>query len=36
MNLWMILGDFNLIRAPEDRNRPGGDSNNMMAFSTVI
>jgi hypothetical protein len=36
MNLWMILGDFNLIRAPEDRNRPGGDSNNMMAFNSVI
>lgn len=21
---WMILGDFNLIRKPEDRNKPGG------------
>ena len=22
--LWLIVGDFNLIRSPEDRNRPGG------------
>jgi hypothetical protein len=21
---WIILGDFNLIRKPEDRNKPGG------------
>jgi exonuclease III len=26
MDLWMILGDFNLKRAPDDRNRPGGDT----------
>ena len=22
---WLIVGDFNLMRAPENRNRPGGD-----------
>jgi hypothetical protein len=32
----MILGDFNLIRALEDRNRPRGDTNNMMSFNSVI
>jgi endonuclease/exonuclease/phosphatase family metal-dependent hydrolase len=36
MKLWMILGDFNQIRAPEDRNRPKGDINNMMSFNIVI
>ena len=24
---WIIMGDFNFIRTPEDRNRPGGDVN---------
>jgi exonuclease III len=22
---WLVVGDFNLIRGPENRNRPGGD-----------
>lgn len=34
--LWMIVGDFNLIRGPSNRNRPGGDSNNMMLFNSII
>jgi hypothetical protein len=29
---WMILGDFNLMRNPTDRNRTGGDKNNMLLF----
>jgi exonuclease III len=33
---WMLMGDFNLIRNPGDRNRSGGDSNNMLLFNTVI
>jgi hypothetical protein len=33
---WMVMGDFNLIRNPGDRNRSGGDSNNMLLFNTVI
>jgi hypothetical protein len=36
MQLWMLLGDFNLIRAPEHKNRPGGDSNHMMLFNNMI
>ena len=34
--LWMIVGDFNLIRSPEDRNRPGGDVNEMLLFNEAI
>lgn len=26
---WLIVGDSNLIRKPEDRNRPGGNVNDM-------
>lgn len=33
---WMLLGDFNLIRKPEDRNRPGGDMNEMFRFNVAI
>lgn len=36
MDYWMIMGDFKLIRGPEDRNRPGGDHNNMMLFNSII
>jgi hypothetical protein len=32
----MILGDFNLMRNPSDRNRNGEDTNNMLLFNTVI
>lgn len=34
--LWMILGDFNFTRGPENRNKPGGDPNNMMTFNNII
>lgn len=34
--LWMVVGDFNLIRRQEDRNKPGGDINIMMAFNEAI
>lgn len=33
---WMILGDFNLIRKPEDRNKPGGDLAEMFRFNSAI
>jgi hypothetical protein len=33
---WLILGDFNLIRKPEDRNKPGGDLGNMFKFNEAI
>lgn len=33
---WIIMGDFNFIRQPPDRNRPGGDVNNMLLFNEAI
>jgi exonuclease III len=33
---WIIMGDFNVIRAPEDISRTRGDCNNMMLFKAVI
>ena len=30
---WILLGDFNLLRSPSDRNRPGGDINEMLFFN---
>jgi hypothetical protein len=34
--LWMILGDFNMIGSNADRNRPGGNNNTMMLFNSLI
>jgi len=34
--LWMILGDFNLLRSPEVRNCPDGDVNEMLHFNESI
>jgi len=33
---WMILGDFNLIRAQENRNKPGGSIEEMFMFNDAI
>lgn len=33
---WIVLGDFNLIRKLEDRNRPGGDLAEMFRFNSAI
>lgn len=33
---WIIVGDFNLIRRLEDRNREGGDINEMFLFNEAI
>jgi hypothetical protein len=35
-HLWIILGDFNLIRRPENRNKPGGDNQIMQLFNEAI
>jgi hypothetical protein len=32
----LILGDFNFIRQPSDRNKPGGDINGMLLFNEAI
>lgn len=33
---WMIIGDFSFIRSPSDRNRAGGDANEMLLFNEAI
>jgi exonuclease III len=33
---WLIVGDFNLYRSPEDRNQPGGDHLDMYLFNEAI
>jgi hypothetical protein len=33
---WLIVGDFNLLRAPENRNKPGGSVAEMFAFNSAI
>jgi exonuclease III len=33
---WLVLGDFNFIRKPTDRNKPGGDVNDMLLFNEAI
>lgn len=33
---WVIMGDFNLYRYPENRNRDGADSNEMFLFNSTI
>jgi hypothetical protein len=33
---WIIMGDFNLIQRPKNKNRLGDDSNMMMAFNDAI
>jgi hypothetical protein len=33
---WLILGDFDFIRNPTDRNKQGGDINEMLAFNDSI
>jgi exonuclease III len=33
---WIVMGDFNFIRKPSDRNKPGGDVNEMLLMQLVI
>ena len=33
---WLIAGDFNFIRKPSDKNKPGGDVNDMLLFNEAI
>ena len=36
MSNWLLLGDFNFIRSPDNRNKPGGDVNEMFIFNDII
>ena len=33
---WVILGDFNLMRDPSNRNKPGADLNEIFMFNETI
>ena len=33
---WIIVGDFNLMRSPNNRNRLGGDVTKMLLFNEAI
>jgi len=33
---WIIVGDFNLMRSPDNRNRPRGDVTEMLLFNEAI
>jgi hypothetical protein len=33
---WMIIGDFNFYRTPINRNRGGGNYNDMKIFNSII
>jgi endonuclease/exonuclease/phosphatase family metal-dependent hydrolase len=33
---WMLLEDFNFYRSLQDRNREGGNMNDIMVFNEII
>ena len=33
---WLLIGDFNLMRSPANRNKPGGDVAQMLMFNEAI
>lgn len=33
---WIVVGDFNLYRNPDDRNKAGADYNEMLMFNGAI
>jgi len=33
---WLVVGEFNLIRRPKDRNKEGAGPNEMFAFNEAI
>ena len=33
---WIVVGDFNLMRKQEDRNKEGGDLTEMFMFNDAI
>lgn len=32
----VLVGDFNLIRSPDNRNMPGANKNDLMLFNDLI
>jgi hypothetical protein len=35
-DLWIVMGDFNMIRSTADRNRLGGNLSNILHFNSII
>ena len=33
---WLLLGDFNYMRDPDNRNKPGGNLNDMITSNDII
>jgi hypothetical protein len=33
---WLLVGDFNLIHIPSDKNKLGGNVQNMLDFNAAI
>jgi hypothetical protein len=33
---WLILGDFNFIGSLANRNKPGGNVDDMLTFNDII
>jgi hypothetical protein len=33
---WLVIGDFNFVRSHENRNKDGGDVNDMFLFNEII
>lgn len=33
---WIVMGDFNLIRSPDNRNKIGGNLSEMFMFNNAI
>jgi endonuclease/exonuclease/phosphatase family metal-dependent hydrolase len=33
---WLLVGDYNFIRSLENRNKPGGNVNDMLIFNDFI
>lgn len=33
---WILVGDFNFIRSPDNINKPGGSASDMMLFNDII
>jgi hypothetical protein len=33
---WMLIGDFNFYRSLQDRNREGGNMQDIMVFNEII
>lgn len=33
---WLLVGDYNFIRSTENRNKPGGNVNDILLFNDII